>query len=505
MSIVEIKGKKALLFDTSVKHSEKCKCKNCRNNKLPPKTTLLIPIDIKNYIPIFVVNPFISFIFISKIYDIFNGKYLEANFDITDTSINSIVLEMFSLNFSKEFVNCINLLGNRDIFNAIGYFEENINNLSEFEMLYLSLIINFYVQNYEKSYENGEKAYKLLFNTEIKEDLNISSEISETILLFIFDFMVISLFSKRYDTFQKLLSFLIKTESIFVLYTFLFLISLFYHIRDNYVLLENIELVKENFGKVINSFDFFENQSKIKSYILFLFMCLSIYRKDIYNILSSEINFIAHQINSQIDNIEDYEKTLQTCIDLDNDNILYKLALYAINKNAYKDLITALEFLPLNKILANFVEYLKCFEIIRTKLLFLDKDINLNSNKLKEFMESESNNPFYWFINGLYYFSNKEFDAANNYFRGAVTTDNTFTEARIYFAVTSFLTGNIEKSLKIFENSLSNYDDFLYDIVLLNLSVIYKILGNEEFLKNIPNEIVNLETIEIFNNLIKES
>ncbi|MFN3995331.1 MAG: hypothetical protein ACK4GR_02230, partial [bacterium] len=95
-------------------------------------------------------------------------------------------------------------------------------------------------------------------------------------------------------------------------------------------------------------------------------------------------------------------------------------------------------------------------------------------------------------------------DAANNYFRGAVTTDNTFTEARIYFAVTSFLTGNIEKSSKILENSLSNYDSFLYDIVLVNLSVIYKILGNEEFIKNIPNEIVNPETIEIFNNLMKE-
>ncbi|MFN4219924.1 MAG: tetratricopeptide repeat protein, partial [bacterium] len=182
-----------------------------------------------------------------------------------------------------------------------------------------------------------------------------------------------------------------------------------------------------------------------------------------------------------------------------------KLALYAINKNAYKDLIAALEFLPLNKTLGNFVEYLKYFEIIKAKLLFLDQNTSLNFAKLKELVESEPNNPFYWFINGLYYFSNKEFDAANNYFRGSVTTDNTFTEARIYFAVTSFLTGNIEKSLKILENSLSNYDDFLYDIVLINLSVIYKILGNEEFIKNIPNEIVNPETIEIFNNLMKEA
>ncbi|MFN4219649.1 MAG: hypothetical protein ACK4GJ_01850, partial [bacterium] len=315
MSIFEINGKKALLINTSVKHSDKCKCKNCRNNKLPPKATLLIPFDIKNYIPVFVANPFASFIFISKIYDIFDGKYLEANFDITDTSINPLVLKMFSLNFSKEFVNCINFLGNRDIFNAIGYFEENINNFSEFEMLYLSLIINFYLQNYEKSYENGEKAYKLLFNTEPENDLDIIIEVNEVILLFIFDFMIASLFSRRFDIFQKLLSFLIKTETVFSLYIFLFLISLFYYIHDNYVLLENIEIVRENMDKVTNSFEFFENQSKIKSYILFLFMCLSVYRKEIYNLLSNEINFIAHQINSQIDNIENYEKTLQICIE----------------------------------------------------------------------------------------------------------------------------------------------------------------------------------------------
>lgn len=503
MSIIEINNQKVLIIDSSIKHSEKCKCKNCRTYKFPPKAKLALPLDIKPYIPVFVINPFISFIFISKIYDIIESKYLDVNFEAIESSLHNSLIDFINTNFSKEFVDCINLLARRDIFNAIGYFEENINTFNEFEMFYLSGLINFYLQNYEKSYESLNQAFKILFNIDIenlKEDLIYVS--NDVFLFIVFDLAVTSIFLKKYSVFQKLLAILINTETKFSFYSFMLFIFLLYYVYDTYIIFENIELIKTNIEKLLLSLNYFAKPEKIKSYILFLFMCLAIYRSEIFDVLKSEINEISCKINPSINSIDNYINTLKTCNVLDKDNLLYKIALYLVDKNSYREIVFNAEFLPLNKTISNFIDYVKFLEPVISKLVFLEKETKLNFSKLRGLVESEPNNPFYWFINGLYSFSNREFDTANNYFRGAIATDNKFTEARIFFALTSFLTGDIEKSQKILENSLNTSNSFLYDIILLNLAVIYKLQEKTEFLENIFKEITNSEIIDLANKII---
>ncbi len=497
MELLSIAGKEVLILDTSIEHSQRCKCKNCRNKKIAPKIYFLLPLNFKKYFPVFIINPFLSFIFISKLYEAINSKYLEVSYNPVDFNLNQEINNFINENFSQEFAKCINLLSNRDIFNTIGYFEENIDKLSNFEMLYLSGIINFYLQNYEKSFEFFQEGYKLLYNKDELVDINPQEEID---LFFLFDFMVISLYSGNYEYFQKIFEILILFNSIFSFYAFMLYLFSLYAVKDNYILLDCFNYVKDNIDKLKSVID--SDSGKIKSYILFLLMCLSVYRIEIFNLLRDQLNILANAIDLEIKNIEDYTNVLKVCIEQDKDNILYKIALYSIDKQN-KDFIKALEFLPLNKIISNYLDYVKFLDIISSKLVMMDKQIDLNFKKLRDLVENEPNNPFLWFINGLYNLVNRDFDISNNYFRGAVTTDNKLTEARIYFAFASFITGDIDKSLKILENSINYYDNYLYDIVLINLASVYKLLGKNELVENIAEELVNMESIEILNNILK--
>lgn len=494
--MVEISNKKAVIFDTSVKHSDRCKCKNCRLKKEAPKLKILLPIDIKKYFPVFVINPFVSFIFISKLFEAINSKYLDSSFDPSNITLHSYLQEIINENFSKDFINCLNFLISRDIFNAVGYFEENIDKFEQFEMFYLSGIINFYLQNLDKAYENIISAFESRFGIPIS---NFSEEIetNEPNLLFLFDMMVISLYSKKNEIFSQIFEYLIKQNNEFSFYTFMFFIFLLYYVSDTYILLENIVHLQDNLENVGNIIANFENSNTISAYLLYILMCISNYRPEIYNVLMNEINSIAKTINPNITTIDDFSNTLNICCELDKDNLLYKIALHSIDRNKYKEIISMAEFLPLNKTIANFIDYVKFADILTSKLITFDIGLETNFVKIKELVESEPNNPFFWLLNGLKSFAMKDFDIANNYFRGAVATDNNLIEARIFFSTTLLLTGEIEKSLKILENSVNTYNSFLYDIVLINMASIYKLLGKYNFVNNILQELANLESIEI--------
>ncbi|MCS7243389.1 MAG: hypothetical protein RMJ36_01460 [Candidatus Calescibacterium sp.] len=501
--MIEISNKKVIVFDTNVKHSSKCKCKVCRTYRTLPKAKLLLPLEIKKYFPILIINPFISFIFISKLFDVINSKYLDVSFDTSNITIDSQIMELLNSNFSNNFINCINFIINKDIFNTVGFFEESLDKFNDFEMFYLSGLINFYLQNLDKSFDSLSNAFEILFKKSLEEPIN-NLDVEYVHLFFLFDLMVVSLYFKKYDIFGKIFEYLIRLNNDFSLYSFMLYIFLFFYIYDSYVLLENIATIKENIEVINRSIDEFWNPNVIRAYILYIMLSISIYRPEVYNILKNELNIIVQNINPATSNIEDHINIIKNCVELDKDNILYKLALHSIDKNIYKDFISSLEFLPLNKTISNFVDYVKFSDIVVSKLILQDIGFNINFVKLRELVESEPNNPFFWFINGLYNFVNMDFDVANNYFRGAVATDNSFTEARIFFATTLFLTGDIEKSLKILENSLNTYTAYLFDIILINMSVIYKITNKEEFIQNIYNELSNLESVEILQDILKE-
>lgn len=505
MDIIEIENKKVLVLDSSIKHSERCKCRNCRSNKTAPKAKFLIPLEIKKYFPVFIINPFISFIFISKLFEAINSDYLNFSFEANSMSINQDVYNILKDSFSKNFLDCINLMINRDIFNAVGYFEENIDKLDEFEMLYLSGLINFYIQNLDKSYDNFSQAFEKLTNLtlenyDFEDDLNLDYPY----LFFLFDSLIISLYSKKYETFNKVFRYLINQDNEFSFYIFMLFVYLFFYVYDSYILIENVPLIISRIDNIIKNIKEFNDSNKIIAYIIYILMCISVYRVDIYNILKIDIDKIISTLDSEIKELENYYDVLKKCNNMDPDNILYKIALYNVNKNEYNDIINSLEFLPLNKVIKNFLEYVKFLESIITKLIYIDKDIEINLTKIKQLVEDEPNNPFFWIINGLYSLSNRDIDIANNYFRGAVATDNSFTEARILFSITSFLSGDIDKAEKILENSLNTYSSYLYDIVLINLLIIQKIQKKDNFMKEIINELSNIESIEIMQNILKE-
>lgn len=500
--MVDIGNKKAVIFDTSVKHNDRCKCNNCRLKREAPKLKILLPLDIRKYFPVFIINPFISFIFISKLFEAIDSKYLDSSFDPSNIILHSYLQEIISKNFSKDFINCLNFLINKDIFSAVGYFEENIDKFEQFEMFYLSGIINFYLQNLDKAYENIMSAFESRFKIPVS-DFSEEIETNEYELLFLFDAMIISLYSKKDETFSQIFEYLIKQNNEFSFYTFMFFIFLLYYVSDTFILLENIIHLQNNLNNVGNIIADLENSNIISAYILYILMCISNYRTDIYNVLVNEINSMARTVNSNITTIDDFSNTLNICCELDKDNILYKIALNSIDRNKHKEIISMAEFLPLNKTIANFIDYVKFADILTSKLITFDIGLETNFVKIKELVESEPNNPFFWLLNGLKSFSIKDFDIANNYFRGAVATDNNLTEARIFFSATLLITGEIEKSLKILENSVNTHNSFLYDIVLINIASIYKLLGKYNFVNSISQELANIESIKTMKEVIE--
>ncbi|MCS7165660.1 MAG: hypothetical protein RMJ51_05245 [Candidatus Calescibacterium sp.] len=501
--MLEISNKKVITLDTQVKHSDKCKCKACRLKITIPKSKLLLPTEIKRYLPVFTVNPSVSFIFISKLFEAINSKYLDISFDSSSIKLDDQIQELLDDNFSTYFRNFLDFIVNKDIFNAVGFFEENVDKFSEFELFYISGLINFYLQNLDKSYDSFLKAFETLFGKTIDDPLE-DIEFQYVDLFFLFDLMIVSLYFKKYDTFEKIFEFLIKMNNDFSLYTFMMYMFLFFYVYDSYIVLENIMTVVENMDNIVKIINEFSNPNIIKAYILYILVTISIYRQELYNVLKNELNTILQYMGKNLSSVENHLDVINQCVKLDNDNILYKIVLHSIDKSLYKDFVSSLEFLPMNKTISNFIRYVKLLEIGISKLILEDIGLGLNFAGLKDLVESEPNNPFFWFINGLYNFVNRDFNIANNYFRGTVVTDNSFTEARIFFATTLFLTGEIEKSLKILENSINTPNGYLFDIVLINMSIIQKILKKEFPTESVYNQLLNLESVEILQNLLGE-
>jgi len=135
-----------------------------------------------------------------------------------------------------------------------------------------------------------------------------------------------------------------------------------------------------------------------------------------------------------------------------------------------------LGFIPLNKVIINFLDYVKY-----KNFLVDDNQMNFEDsiNRINKLIDNEPNNGFYWFLAGLYYFVIKRFDLAYNYFRGSVSSNPGFTESRLYFYATSILIGEYDRALKIIENSIFFEPNLvLHDLALINYKILNKVIYN---------------------------
>ncbi|MEN3015462.1 MAG: hypothetical protein ABDH21_05350 [bacterium] len=502
MNTLSVKDKIWIVFDTSTSHSTKCNCKNCRTKKEPPKIKLLIPAKIKNYFPVLVINPFISYAFVSKFFELVNSNYLDISFDATKISIIPEIKNLIQTYYSEYFYNCLNFIFNRDIFNAVGYFEDNITNFNEFETLYLGGLINFYLQNVEKAYESFSKAFELLYNRPITSPLD-NLETDYINLFFLFDFMIVSLNSREYQTFSNIFNYLLEVGNDFTIYALMLYIFSFFYFGDMYILIESTRMVREKINQIVQALEDLDSP-KLKAYILYLFLCISIYREESYNILQSEIQEIINHLDNSV-NLQNVETVINKCQELDKDNVLYKLTKASIDLDVNREIIAGIEFLPINKVLHNFAQYSMYLNNILKEMKGSSNTEakRVDFKKVRDLVEQEPNNPFFWFLNGLYSFAVRDFDVATNYFRGAVATDKNFTEARIMFGICLFITGDIERSIKILENSLNNYTPYIHDTVLINLASINKYLNNHIIVENIFQELSDPDNGEIFKRVIQ--
>ena len=87
-NLVEVNGEKIMEIDNSIEHHRDCKCKLCRTkvgNSV--KIKLYLPLKIRFYYPVFIVNPMLFFWFYPKVIDAVYEKFVQVNYDVNNNLI----------------------------------------------------------------------------------------------------------------------------------------------------------------------------------------------------------------------------------------------------------------------------------------------------------------------------------------------------------------------------------------------------------------------------------
>lgn len=499
-NLIEIDSQRIMEISNNIEHNKDCKCKVCRGIfKMDNLFKVYLPLSVRAYFPVFIINPLLFFWFYPKLIDAIYEKFINPNYDINNNEKNLEILKEYQIfdfiNFSNDFKKILDLLFKNDFINAINYFDK-LENINDFEFYYLRAIFSFLLNNLDKAKEDIFLIIDLLDPSNFEKDsidfkVLVKSFVSDLDVLYkivLFDGLVISFYSNDYESFIKCLDKIFSSYEgyffqKFSLILLILALSLVFNAKENYFILDFIPRLVSIVDIII------QNNKEALHYILQLLISVKNYRLNIFEIIKNEIFYLYEKIlyhlgdNSSI-NIKDYEEfneynVFKICDLIYTKNVLYKVILWSLGDKNYENFIKSLSFIPLNKIVLNFLEYIRYRDI-----LFFSNDINFEENikKVNKLIEDEPNNGFYWFLAGLYYFAIKRFDLAYNYFRGSITSNPGFTEGRLYFYASSILIGDYDRALKIIENSLFFEPNLLlHDLSLINYKILNKVINNFDF------------------------
>ncbi len=494
-NLIEVESQKIMEIVNNIEHNKDCKCKVCRGVfKINNLFKIYLPLSVRNYFPVFIVNPLLFFWFYPKLIDAVYEKFINPNYDINNNEKNWEILKEYQIlnfiNFSEDFKKIIDLLFKNDFINAISYFDK-LDSINDFEFYYLRAIFSFLLNNLDKAKEDIFLIIDLLEPSNFEKDsLNFkdlvksfTNDLDVLYKIVLFDGLVISFYSNDYELFIKCLDRIFYSYEgyFFQKFSFILLIlalSLVFNAKENYFILDFIPRLVSVSDIII------QNNKEYLHYLLQLLVSIKNYRLNIFEIIKSELIYLYEKIldylKDEID-IKDYKEFNEYNVFKISDliyskNILYKVILWSFGDKSYENFIKSISFIPLSKVVLNFLEYIKYRDF-----LFISNDIDFAENirKVNKLIESEPNNGFYWFLAGLYYFVIKRFDLAYNYFRGSITTNPGFTEGRLYFYASSVLIGDYDRAMKIIENSIFFEPNLiLHDLSLINYKILNKIVNN---------------------------
>ncbi|MGC8734409.1 MAG: tetratricopeptide repeat protein [bacterium] len=496
-NVIEVENEKIMEISNNIEHHKDCKCKICRKiSKNDVFFKIYLPLKIRDYFPIFVINPLLFFWFFPKLIDAINEKFINAAYDINNNEKNMEILNEYQIfsfvNFSNDFKKIMDLLFKNDFINAINYFDK-LENINDFEFYYLRSILAFLLNNLDKAKEDIFLIIDLLDPSNFEKDSiqfkelvkNFSSDLDIIYKIVLFDGLIISFYFNDYEGFIKCLDRIFANyDSIFFpIFSFVLLIlslSLVFNSKENYFILDFLPRILGIIDVVI------ENNKNYLHYVLQLLIAIKNYRLNIFEVIKNDIYLLYDKILSYI--VQDFEvdisnykefneyNVFKVCDLVYSKNVLYKVILWSFGDKNYENFIKSLGFIPLSKVIINFLDYVKY-----RNALFNGNDLKFEDNisKINRLIENEPSNGFYWFLAGLYYFFIKRFDLAYNYFRGSIATTPGFTELRLYFYASSVLISDYDRALKIIENSIF-FDPnlILHDLSLLNYKILNKVIYN---------------------------
>ncbi|MGC8815856.1 MAG: hypothetical protein ACP5O4_06670, partial [bacterium] len=254
-NVIEVENEKIMEISNNIEHHKDCKCKICRKiskNDVFFKTYL--PLKIRDYFPIFVINPLLFFWFFPKLIDAINEKFINAAYDINNNEKNMEILNEYQIfsfvNFSNDFKKIMDLLFKNDFINAINYFDK-LENINDFEFYYLRSILAFLLNNLDKAKEDIFLIIDLLDPSNFEKDSiqfkelvkNFSSDLDIIYKIVLFDGLIISFYFNDYEGFIKCLDRIFANyDSIFFpIFSFVLLIlslSLVFNSKENYFILD---------------------------------------------------------------------------------------------------------------------------------------------------------------------------------------------------------------------------------------------------------------------------
>jgi len=492
-NFIEIESEKIMEISNDIEHNKDCKCKICRKVMNIDKVfKIYLPLKERYYFPVFVINPLLFFWFFPKVIDAVYEKFINHNYDINNNSKNIEILKEYHIfefiKFSDSFIKIIDFLFNNDFINAINYFDK-IESINDFEFYYLRSILAFLLNNLDKAKEDIFLIIDLLDPSNFEKDsINFKESIQEFVSdldvlykIILFDGLIISFYSNDYEGFIRCLDKIFRSYEgeFFPKFSFILLIlalSLVFNSKENYFILDFLP-------RIISSVDItIENNKEYLHYVLQLLIAIKNYRVNLFEIIKNEIDLLYEKIlnlfskDFEINEYREFNEynVFKVCDLIYPKNILYKVILWSFGDKNYENFIKNLGFIPLNKVVINFLDYVKYKNFLVDGNQFED-----NIKKINKLIDNEPNNGFYWFLAGLYYFVIKRFDLAYNYFRGSVSSNPGFTESRLYFYATSILIGEYDRALKIIENSIFFEPNLiLHDLALINYKILNKVIYN---------------------------
>jgi tetratricopeptide (TPR) repeat protein len=494
-NLIEVESEKIMEIANNIEHNKDCKCKICRKViNIDKVFKIYLPLGIRYYFPVFFINPLLFFWFFPKVMDAIYEKFINSNYDINNNSKNMTVLKEYGIldviKFSDDFLKIIDLLFNNDFINAINYFDR-LENISDFEFYYLRSIFAFLLNNLDKAKEDIFLIIDLLDPSNFEKDSidfkesikNVGSDLDVLYKVILFDGLIISFYSNDYESFVKCLDKIFSNYEcqFFTKFSIVLLIlslALVFNSKENYFILDFLPRIISVADIII------ENNKEYLHYVLQLLIAIRNYRVNLFEIIKNEIALLYEKIlnffskDFEVNEYKEFNEynVFKVCDLIYSKNVLYKVILWSFGDKSYENFIKTLGFIPLNRVIINFLDYVKY-----KNLLIDDNQMNFEDSikKINKLIDNEPNNGFYWFLAGLYYFVIKRFDLAYNYFRGSVSSNPGFTESRLYFYANSILIGEYDRALKIIENSIFFEPNLvLHDLALINYKILNKVIYN---------------------------